>query len=194
MSDDTTGRGETFLSRWSRRKQTEPTIREREDARVDDEVAVQRGLPSKPAPLEAQALPADLPPIESLTPSSDFTRFMRPDVPPAARNEAMKKLFGDPHFNVMDGLDIYIDDYTKADPIPLAMLKDLAQSRMLRLFDYEDEKKSDQGIPGEPVPAPALSTGAAVAEPMLPQPASAPAVTGDGVDQPVAAADRPDQG
>ena len=31
----------------------------------------------------------------------------------------MKKLFSDPHFNVMDGLDTYIDDYGKPDPIPL---------------------------------------------------------------------------
>ena len=124
MSDDPTRRGETFLSRWSRRKQTEPESRGREDARTEDEIAVKRGLPATPGPTQAQAVPADLPPVESLTPSSDFTRFMRPDVPPAARNAAMKKLFGDPHFNVMDGLDIYIDDYTKADPIPLAMLKD----------------------------------------------------------------------
>ena len=191
MSDDPTGRGETFLSRWSRRKQTEPEIREREDTRVEDEVSAQRGLPSKPAPLEAQAVPADLPSIDSLTPSSDFTRFMRPDVPPAARNAAMRKLFGDPHFNVMDGLDIYIDDYTKADPIPLAMLKDLAQSRMLRLFDHEDEKAGEP-VPGEP--APALSTDSAIAEPMLPQPSIAPDDTGDGADQPVAAAPRLDQG
>ncbi len=190
MSDDPTGRGETFLSRWSRRKQTEPETREREDARVDDEVAVQRGLPSKPAPLEAQALPTDLPPIESLTPSSDFTRFMRPDVPPAARNAAMKKLFGDPHFNVMDGLDTYIDDYTLADPIPLAMLKDLAQSRMLRLFDYEDEK-AGESVSGEP--APTLATDSAMTEPMLPQPAIAPSGILDGADQPLAAAPRRDQ-
>jgi hypothetical protein len=28
------------------------------------------------------------------------------------KNAAMKKLFADPHFNVMDRLDIYIDDYS----------------------------------------------------------------------------------
>jgi hypothetical protein len=32
------------------------------------------------------------------------------------RNAALKKLFTDPHFNVMDGLDVYIDDYGKPDP------------------------------------------------------------------------------
>ena len=139
MSTGDSGRGETFLSRWSRRKQAEPEARVREDARVSEEVAEARG---ETAPLPApapQKVPADLPAIESLTPASDFSRFMRADVPTASRNAAVKKLFTDPHFNVMDGLDIYIDDYTKSDPIPLAMLKSLAQSRMLGLFD-EDEK------------------------------------------------------
>ena len=40
----------------------------------------------------------------------------------------MKKLFSDPHFNVMDGLDTYIDDYGKPDPIPLSMLRRMNQS------------------------------------------------------------------
>jgi hypothetical protein len=40
----------------------------------------------------------------------------------------MKKLFSDPHFNVMDGLDSYIADYGKPDPIPLSMLRLMNQS------------------------------------------------------------------
>ena len=139
MSVDKFDRGETFLSRWSRRKKAEPDLRVREDERVREEVAKARGE-TAPAPAPAPpSVPADLPPIESLTPASDFSRFMRADVPVSSRNAAVKKLFTDPHFNVMDGLDIYIDDYTREDPIPLAMLKSLAQSRMLGLFD-EDEK------------------------------------------------------
>ena len=51
----------------------------------------------------------------------------------------MKKLFADPHFNVMDGLDIYIDDYSKPDPIPEAMLRKLASAKFLGLFDEEEE-------------------------------------------------------
>jgi hypothetical protein len=39
-------------------------------------------------------------------------------VAPEVKNAAFKKLFADPHFNVMDGLDIYIDDYSKPDPLP----------------------------------------------------------------------------
>ena len=139
MSTDAPGRGETFLSRWSRRKQAEPETRVREDACISEEVAEARGETAPPPAPAPQKIPADLPAIESLTPASDFSRFMRADVPAASRNAAVKKLFADPHFNVMDGLDIYIDDYTRADPIPLAMLKSLAQSHLLGLFD-EPEK------------------------------------------------------
>lgn len=145
MSDSR--RDESFLSRWSRRKKSEPDSREREDRRVQEESAAAGGaaVPAAVAPEAAppQAVPGDLPGIDSLTPDSDFSRFMRPDVPLASRNAAMKKLFADPHFNVMDGLDTYIDDYTVADPIPVAMLRELAQSQMLRLFDGEDEARPD---------------------------------------------------
>jgi hypothetical protein len=50
------------------------------------------------------------------------------------RNAAMKKLFSDPHFNVMDGLDTYIDDYGKPDPLPLAMIRQMTGARALGLF------------------------------------------------------------
>ena len=138
-------RSESFLARWSRRKEAPPEDRAREDARIDAEAAP----PAEPTP---EKPPADLPAIETLTPDSDFTRFMRPDAPAASRNAAVKKLFADPHFNLMDGLDTYIDDYTKADPIPLEMLKDLAQSRMLKLFDespQEQDPVENTGDDGE---------------------------------------------
>ena len=159
--------GETFIGRWSRRKRAEPMQRVEEDTAVAtaaaDAQAVQMREDAKAlAQTEADGreegaakLPADLPPVESLTPDSDFTRFMQPDVPRASRNAAMKKLFTDPHFNVMDGLDIYIDDYTKEDPIPESMLRELAQSKMLGLFD---EKKEDEA------PVAAVATGSNVEE------------------------------
>jgi hypothetical protein len=40
-------------------------------------------------------------------------------------------------------LDIYIDDYSKADPIPLEMLKSMNQSKMLGLFKTAEEKLAD---------------------------------------------------
>jgi hypothetical protein len=58
-------------------------------------------------------------------------------VEPEVRNAAMKKLFADPHFNVMDGLDTYIDDYSKPDPLPLAMLRQMASAKFLNLFEED---------------------------------------------------------
>jgi hypothetical protein len=57
---------------------------------------------------------------------------------------AMQKLFSDPRYNIMDGLDIYIDDYSKPDPIPLEMLKRMNQSKMLGLFKTAEEKLADE--------------------------------------------------
>ena len=75
----------------------------------------------------------------SLTADSDFARYTRPDVSPAVRNAAMKKLFSDPHFNVMDRLDTYIDDYSLPDPIPPDMLRKLMSAPVLNLFAAKEE-------------------------------------------------------
>ncbi len=105
-------------------------------------------------PTTPNALTATTPPItpeatlsledtHSLTKDSDFTPFMAHGVGRDVRNAAMKKLFADPHFNVMDGLDIYIDDYSKSDPIPEAMLRQMNGAKFLNLFpDEEDAEKS----------------------------------------------------
>jgi hypothetical protein len=74
-------------------------------------------------------------------------------VDPDVKNAALKKLFTDPHYNVMDGLDIYIDDYGKPDPLPAGMLRKMAQSKFLGLFDDEDETtespKKEAGVPAD---------------------------------------------
>jgi hypothetical protein len=79
-----------------------------------------------------------------LTPDADFTPFLQPTVDESVKRAALKKLFTDPHFNVMDGLDTYIDDYSKPDPIPESMLRQMTQSQVLGLFDHEDEKKDQK--------------------------------------------------
>ncbi len=82
--------------------------------------------------------------VEALTSESDFSRFIGRDVDEKVKNSAMKKLFTDPHYNVMDGLDTYIDDYNTPDPLPKAMLRQLVQARMLGLLDDE--------LPEQPAP------------------------------------------
>ncbi len=120
-----------FLSRWSRRK-LEKTVPAPEP--VPEEAAAQ-----PPAAVEAEAPPPEpLPPVESLTPESDFKPFLRAGVDPGVKQAALKQLFKDPQFNVMDGLDTYIDDYSIADPIPEAMMKTLYQARE-HLFSPEEK-------------------------------------------------------
>src|SRR5262249_48088579 len=119
--------------------------------------AVREGKAVAPAPIPAQeAVPADvgtqtgaeapesspaLPPVESLTAESDFTPFMQPGVDPGLKREALKALLGDPRFNVMDGLDVYIDDYSKPDPMPVEWLEKLNQ--MKRLGEYLEPTVSE---------------------------------------------------
>jgi Protein of unknown function (DUF3306) len=95
----------------------------------------------QPGAASEPAAPAPLPTLDDvsrLTRESDYSPFVNPRVDPQVRNAAMKKLFSDPHFNVMDGLDTYIDDYGKPDPLPLSMLRQMSGARALGLFVDED--------------------------------------------------------
>jgi hypothetical protein len=118
-----------FLSRWSRRKAGKVDEAPKKDELAQTPVAV-------PDTQEAEAPPPvtleDVERIDRFDP--DFSAFMRPDVDPKVQQAALKKMFTDPHFNVMDGLDIYIDDYSKPDPLPAGMLERMMQSEMLNLF------------------------------------------------------------
>ena len=76
--------------------------------------------------------------VAALNADSDFKPFVARAVAPEVRNAAMKKLFADPHFNVMDGLDIYIDDYSMPDPLPASMLRKMASAKFLKLFDDDE--------------------------------------------------------
>ncbi len=138
---------EGFLARWARRKsgdKTPPDAQPRPSTEMRP-AAVEAASPGAPAASGAPAAPAAAEPVPlptmedvaALTRGSDYSRFVQPGVGRDVSNAAMKKLFSDPHFNVMDGLDTYIDDYGKADPIPPAMLRLMNQAVSLGLFDDE---------------------------------------------------------
>lgn len=135
---------EHFLSRWSRMKR-EARSAPPESAPAEPAQPPAQAGTATVAAVQTPAEPAPLPPVETLTPQSDFTGFMKPEVDPALRRQALKALFQDPQFNVMDGLDVYIDDYTKADPLPEGWLEKMSQ--VARLGAYEPPKEE------EPVPA-----------------------------------------
>ena len=100
------------------------------------------------SPADAQTAPT-LADAAQLTPESDFTAFVARGVTPEVKNAAMKKLFSDPHFNVMDGLDIYIDDYNRPDPLPVAMLRQMTSAKTLNLFEDEEQTPAPEGVEAE---------------------------------------------
>jgi hypothetical protein len=145
-----------FLGRWSQRKQAL-----REGRVVDEPVApklaghtepaapaVSASAPpapeSKPPEAVAKAPAPTLADVQALQADSSYAPFVARDVAPEVRNAAMKKLFADPHYNVMDGLDIYIDDYSLPSPLPAAMLRQMASAKFLKLFDEEEQALTDR--------------------------------------------------
>ncbi|MEN9784462.1 MAG: hypothetical protein RJA24_1805 [Pseudomonadota bacterium] len=113
-SEEKPASGEEFLSRWSRRKQ---------------QVREEQAAPPVAVTPATQDKPPELPPVEGLNIQSDFRGFLHPKVDESLRRAALKKLFHEPHFNVMDGLDTYVDDYSVSDPIPEAMLKQMKHAQ-----------------------------------------------------------------
>jgi len=165
-----------FLSRWARRKE-----QARSGGQIPPEppaVAVAPVLPTPPAVVPSAVAPPIAAPepvaeplptmadVALLSRDSDYSRFVASGVDDSVKHAAMKKLFADPHFNVMDGLDTYIDDYGQPDPIPMAMLRQMSQSKFLRLFDDDDEEEEEKKN-NDTIAAPA-NPAAPVSEPANP--------------------------
>jgi hypothetical protein len=67
---------------------------------------------------------------------------MHPKVDADLRRAALRKLFSDPHFNVMDGLDTYVDDYSQPDPLPPGMLAGLRQAQNILAWANETKEET----------------------------------------------------
>ena len=141
-----------FFSRWSQRKQA-----------VKQGAPLAEPLPKTPEPIGKQTNELATPPnkamgakdqtaqtpepvkaltledVAKLTPESDFTSYMTQGVSPEVRNAAMKKLLADPHYNIMDGLDIYIGDYNTPDPMPEGMLAKMVGAQFLGLVKAPED-------------------------------------------------------
>jgi hypothetical protein len=158
---------EPFLSRWSRRKLEPPR-----EERAPQPAAPAAARPEAAAPAAAKP---ELPPVDSLRGlASEYKEFLRPGVDEKVRTAALKKLFRDPHFNVMDGLDVYMDDYSKPDPIPEAMLRTLQHARGLLFGDENKNPPAPADQPGEGSPAAAANSAPAQREAEAPAAPRAP--------------------
>ena len=156
---------ETFFTRWTRLKK---------EAR---EQPAEKPQP-KPEAVDPKAPAPELPPLDKLTLDSDYRAFFHPKVDEDMRRAALKRLFSDPHFNVMDGLDVYIDDYSKSEPIPAAMLAQLKQAQKILAWAREDTEKTaaeaasaaaaqPPGLVEEQPAAPTAAAAQPMVEPLL---------------------------
>ncbi len=143
------------LRRWSQRKlaaargEAAPARDDSEAGAMPPPAPAAEPVPSAVAPSAPPAgVPAEVPPVDSLTPDSDFAAFLRPDVDESVRRVALRKLFSDPRFNVMDGLDVYIDDFSKPDPIAPEIVRQLAQARYI--FDPPPQSADAEGAVDHP--------------------------------------------
>lgn len=151
---------EGFLRRWARRKTEVREGRElppepAPEVPIADVPAAALAADAVPQPLTApqpqpeQAPGRPLPTMEdvaTLDKDSDFSAFVARGVDQAVRRSALKKLFADPHFSVMDRLDVYIDDYTQPSPVSDAMLASLnhAKSVFMKMIEAEPETPEEE--------------------------------------------------
>ena len=143
-ADGTSG-GETpeagsFLGRWSRRKRADAPADALADAPARGGSAAAEGpfaeaSPAGPLTVEADEAPAppsrapadddarptltdaDMPPLESLTGTSDVSAFLSRGVSASLRRAALRRVFRAPEFNVRDGLNDYDGDFTAYEPL-----------------------------------------------------------------------------
>ena len=113
---------EPFLARWSRLKREAPAEKK----------------PEAPAPT--------VPPVESLTPESDFAAFMNPKVKEELRRLALKKLFSDPHFKLPDPFEPYSRDWNDVEALSPELLATLNQARSV-LFTEPEKKPAAEPAP-----------------------------------------------
>jgi hypothetical protein len=148
---------ESFLKRWSRLK---------------------RQPAADPAESQPES-PPPLPALDTLGPDSDFSAFMHPKVDPLLRRAALATLFRSPQFQAMDGLDVYVGDYSNPAPLAPAVAAGLRHARSLFARGDAEEKTgpepgSEPMVASEP-PRPDASPGSAriAALPGAPTPGTA---------------------
>lgn len=151
---------ENFLSRWSKRKlevraqeklaEEAPAAQDKAPVSAVNVESENRAHELVKADSQMQPVPdPELPlPTEAdllaVRQGGDIKAFMVDKVSAELKNKAFKALFSRPEFNVMDGLDIYIDDYNKFTPLSKEDIGKMTLSKqLLSRPDLEIPKKGD---------------------------------------------------
>jgi hypothetical protein len=181
-----------FLSRWSARKAAGKEGKPVPDITRPTPQATP-ALPAQPMPAVSQAqqeLPdapvLTLDDVAALTPASDFSTFVAKGVDSVVKNAAMKRLFADPHYNIMDGLDIYIGDYSTHAPMPQSVIDEITKDGFLNMFQKEEVPPNDnpdlqlqrddaagrEGAIDSALQSPQDPAGLETAQPLVPPPST----------------------
>ena len=148
---------ENFVSRWSRRKRLVEGAEN--DSTQLDNIAPQDGIQSEDVESNGKT-DADMPPLESLDESSDYSPFFSPKVSETLRKAALRKLFSSARFNIVDGLDDYDEDFRSFQAlgdILTAEMRELAERRARRNNEVDGEDittKDEESLTnpeGEPI-------------------------------------------
>jgi hypothetical protein len=110
---------EGFLARWSRRKRAAEAGLPEDPPATAPEALPAVAPEGPPAPAEPEFDPASLPPVESLTAESDFTAFLRKEVPEALKRAALRRAWAlDPAIRDFVGPADYAWDFNAPDGVP----------------------------------------------------------------------------
>lgn len=141
--DETPRDGESFLQRFNRRK-IEARDRVDRSAPVVAEPTGDADMSGQPPDDESAAeqtselTDADMPPLESLDESSDYSGFLSGKVSEGLRRAALRKLFHSSQFNVISELDEYAEDFTTFEA-----LGDIVTADMRHQIEVEARKKAE---------------------------------------------------
>ena len=147
-----TDEDESVFARWSRLKRHaakaagQPQSRTASATRGADVEAAKTTPDDRPALPPAEQAPSDLDDIASLTKESDFTPFLRADVPEELHRQALRTLWrSDPSFSLRDGLTDYDEDYTK-----IGKVEQVLRTAYRVGQGYLGEETPEQGANGAP--------------------------------------------
>jgi hypothetical protein len=154
---------EGFVSRWSRLKQRarddKAPVAEPPQPALPVETGADEGKTPAEKPAEKDKKPFDiseLPSVDSLTKDSDYSGFMRAEVPEDLRQKALRRLWAsDPVLSAPEVLDMHNLDYNNVPIFPegLKTLYRVGQGMLDSLEAEEAEKRVAAAKPEGEAPA-----------------------------------------
>lgn len=134
------------------------------EVEIFDTDAVFAGIEEQELTEEQQEVVAALPPVESLVEGSDFTPFLKDEVPEFMKRKALRMLWrASPFFNFRDGLNDYDEDFNVVHRVIDEMvgnykvgrghlseeeLRDMMPEEARRAFDEDEEEVEDDTVEG----------------------------------------------